>query len=111
MDPARRYLIQDYHEDREAGAAFDGHGVLAPQADGAGYLWFWFDSFGYLPTPAGSGRWDGDRLVLIRTSPRGANHSVFRIEPQRLSYEVAFQAAGQDGMMPVMAGSFARRGR
>ena len=41
-------------------------------------LWHWFDSIGYPPEVPARGGFEGDALVLERTSPRGTNRTTFR---------------------------------
>jgi hypothetical protein len=110
LDSSGRYLVHDYSEERQGGARFDGHGVLTPAQDGAGYLWFWFDSLGYIPTPPGTGSWDGNTLTLIRTSPRGSNRSVFTFAGDRFTLDISFRGAADPVDTPVMSGTF-QRGR
>lgn len=105
-DSSGRYLVHDYREEREDGAPFDAHGVLTAAEDGAGYLWFWFDSFGYVPNPPGTGSWDGDALTLIRTSPRGASRSVFTFDSGGFRFDLSFRGADQERFSPVMHGRF-----
>ena len=109
LDSSGRYLVHDYSEERQGGVRFDGHGVLAAAEDGAGYLWFWFDSLGYIPTPPGTGSWDGDTLTLIRTSPRGANRSVFALDGDRFTLDISFRGAADAADTPVIQGTFRRQ--
>jgi hypothetical protein len=76
-------LVQDYRSD----TGLTGHGVFSVSGDEV--LWHWFDSIGYpVETPARGG-FDGDALVLTRTSPRGTNRTTFTLESERLRQDIA----------------------
>jgi hypothetical protein len=56
-------------------------------------LWHWFDSIGYPSEVPARGGFEGDALVLERTSPRGTNRSTFTLEGDRLRQEIAVDGA------------------
>ena len=58
-------LVQDYRSD----TGLTGHGVFSAGEDAV--LWHWFDSIGHPPELPARGAFDGDALVLERTTPRG----------------------------------------
>ncbi len=76
-------LVQAYRSD----TGLTGHGVFSVADDVV--LWHWFDSIGYPVQPA-HGRFDGETLVLERTSPRGTNRTTFTLAGDELTHRVAF---------------------
>ena len=48
-----------------------------------------FDSIGYPPEVPARGAFDGDTLVLERTTPRGTNRTTFTLDGERLSQDIA----------------------
>jgi len=106
IDPADRNLTHDYEETRADGSTFAGHGVWC--ADGDDLLHFWFDSFGFPPLQPARGRWEGDRLVMVKISPRGQGRSTWTCDGKDLSYSVEFAPAGEGPFTPVMSGTYRR---
>ena len=80
-------LVQGYRSD----TGLTGHGVFS--VSGAEVLWYWFDSIGYPPEVPARGAFEGDVLVLERTSPRGTNRTSFVVEGDRLSQRVELDGA------------------
>lgn len=64
-------LLQDYHEEKDGGVVFQGHGVFVVEPGSETVLWWWFDSLGFPPDPA-RGHWDGDTLKFEKHTPRGS---------------------------------------
>ena len=79
--------IQDYRSD----TGLTGHGVFSVSGDEV--LWHWFDSIGYPTETPARGGFDGDALVLERTSPRGTNRTAFTLDGDRLRQEIAVDGA------------------
>ncbi|HEY6891149.1 MAG TPA: hypothetical protein VI300_25315 [Solirubrobacter sp.] len=80
-------IVQDYASD----AGLTGHGVFSVSGDEV--LWHWFDSIGYPPEVPARGGFEGDVLVLERTSPRGVNRTTFAVAADRLVQRVEFDGA------------------
>ena len=64
-------LVQDYRSD----TGLTGHGVFSVSGDEV--LYHWFDSFGFPVEAPARGGFEGDALVLERSSPRGTNRTTF----------------------------------
>ena len=64
-------LVQDYRSD----TGLTGHGVFSAAGDEV--LWHWFDSIGHPPEVPARGGFEGEALVLTRSSPRGTNRTTF----------------------------------
>jgi hypothetical protein len=75
-------IVQDYASD----TGLTGHGVLSVTGDQVTY--HWFDSIGHAAQPAG-GAFEGDALVLERTSPRGTNRTTLTLERDCLRQTIA----------------------
>ena len=77
-------LVQDYRSD----TGLTGHGVFS--AIGDEVLWHWFDSIGYPPEVPARGGFEGDTLILTRTSPRGTNRTTFTLDGDELRQSIEF---------------------
>jgi len=106
LDPAGKNLIHDYAEQRADDTAFNGHGIWC--ADGDDLLHFWFDSYGFPPLEPARGGWEGHRLALIKTTPRGQGRSTWICDGKDMHYLVEARPAGQDGFARVMSGTYSR---
>jgi len=101
MDADGLHLIGDYAEERAGGHRFNGHGVLAIDPESLDAIWFWFDTYGFPPLMPARGGWDGDRLVLEKTTPRGVGRTIFSVSGQTLHHEVAARMAGEEAFRAV----------
>ena len=110
FDPPRLNLIHDFHERRDGGFAFDGHGVLTVDPDGGDVLWFWFDTHGYPPLQPARGGWEGNTLRLEKHTPRGVGRSSFELGTDRLVYRVVTRLAGADAFIPITTAEYRREG-
>jgi hypothetical protein len=97
-------LIIDYAEIRGDGPTMTGHGVLAADQ------WWWFDSYGFIPTFAGTAQWLDDELVLERRSIRGHTVTVLRLDGGRLEQRVdtASSPEVQSELVPLLRGHYHR---
>ena len=77
-------VVQDYR----SSAGLTGHGVFSVSGDEV--LWHWFDSIGYPVEVPARGGFEGDLLVLERTSPRGTNRTTFALAADQLIQRVEF---------------------
>lgn len=107
QDLAGTAVVQDYRQVRDDGAEFSAHGVLlADPADGAGVLWWLFDTMAQVPEPA-HGTWRDGLLSLVRTSPRGSAHHVFELDGERLAYAIDLEL-GDRPRTPFLRGRYQR---
>lgn len=89
-------LIVDYTETRED-ASMTGHGVVR------GDRWWWFDSYGFVPTAPGTAAWIDGELILERSSERGRNVMVLASDGETLTMRLS--AASRDGeLQPLVSG-------
>jgi len=106
-DLAGTAVVQDYRQVRDDGGELGAHGVLiADEDDADAVLWWLFDSFGHAPEP-GRGRWVGQTLRLIRTTPRGSAHHRFELDGDRLAYAIDL-ALGEQEPTPFLRGRYER---
>ncbi|MBD3943073.1 hypothetical protein IF188_15365 [Microbacterium sp. NEAU-LLC] len=93
----------DYVEVRDGGR-LDAHGVVA----GAGF--WWFDSYGFVPQAPGSAAWDGDTLVLDRSSDRGRTVMRLRRDGEGLAVELDTAVPADADLAPLVRGTYTRVG-
>jgi hypothetical protein len=75
-------VLQDYTSD----TGLTGHGVLSVSGDEV--VQHWVDSIGH-PAQVAHGSFDGDALVLERSSARGTNRTTLRLDGDRLRQTIA----------------------
>lgn len=95
-------LTLDYVESADGRPDLVAHGVVA--GDG----WWWFDSYGFVPTTPGTAEWKGDSLVLERSSERG--RTVLRLRRVGDELELASDTAGPGDavLQPLVRGRYRR---
>lgn len=107
-DLGGRILLMDYREERDGQPALQAHAVLSAGPGHDEYALYWFDSHGFAPAQPAPGHWDGERLVFLRSSPRGQTRHTyaFRAGACELALESSFD--GGVHWEPVMRGSYRR---
>ncbi|KRA70488.1 hypothetical protein ASD89_14130 [Caulobacter sp. Root656] len=110
MDPDAISLIGDYAEERAGGSRFHGHGVLTIDPERLDVIWFWFDTYGFPPTAPARGGWEGDQLILEKTTPRGVGRTLFRVDGDRLMHEASSRLAGEETFHKVSSMTLTRTG-
>ncbi|KQZ30098.1 MULTISPECIES: DUF1579 family protein [Caulobacter] len=108
MDPDDISLIGDYAEERPGGHRFHGHGVLTIDPERLDAIWFWFDTYGFPPIAPARGRWEGDQLILEKTTPRGVGRTLFRVDGDRLQHEASARLAGEETFRQISSMTLAR---
>ena len=108
LDLSGRVLLMDYREERNGQPALQAHAVFTAGPGDDEYALYWFDSYGFVPVQPAPGHWDGERLVFLRSSPRGhTRHTyTFRNDACELVLESSFD--GGVHWEPVMHGSYRR---
>ena len=95
-------VLIDYTETRDGQIVLRGHGVLAEQG------WWWFDSFGYVPTTPGAASWHDNSLVLERSSERGRTTMRLWIEDDALHQEIETAVPAAAEFAPMLFGRYER---
>jgi len=68
-----------------------------------------FDTAGFAPPSPASGHWNGNELVLMKTSPRGRPRTAFAFENEDCyRMGVSFSPAGSDTWQEVVSGTYRR---
>lgn len=111
FDKSGHNLIHDYCETRSDGTQFEGHGIFNLDRETKDILWFWFDSYGFPPLTPARGNWDGERLELIKATPRGIGRSTFIFSHNCFDYLVEAQLNDEDKFTSVMRGHFKKIAR
>lgn len=94
-------LVHEYQTERDGRIWFSAHGVLTKGATSDAVGLFWFDSFGFLPTEAAQGTWDGRSLIFTRNSRRGsARHTYTFVNPDE--YLLHFESSADTGTMKTI---------
>lgn len=75
-----RALVQDYRQERDSQPSWQVHAVFVVEPDHDQYSLYWFDSHGFVPGMPAPGVWDGERLIFVRSSPRGQTRHVYVFE-------------------------------
>jgi hypothetical protein len=95
FDLGGRVLVQDYREERDGKPALQAHAIFVAGLEPGEYALYWFDSYGFTPTQAAPGHWDGSRLVFLRNSSRGQTRHIYELFDDgsyRLTLESSFDA-------------------
>jgi hypothetical protein len=94
-------LVLDYDETRLDGTV-TGHGVVS--GDG----WWWFDSYGFLPSAPGTAEWADDLLILERRSDSGRNIMTLAVDGERLTMRLAAAVPAEGELELLVVGVYAR---
>ena len=103
------FVMQRYRQVRDGRESFAAHNVFGfDQADGLTKM-FAFDSMGFFPASPATGSWDGDTLVLERSSPRGAARMIYMVDAaDGYRTNLQFKRAGSDDWQDMAKGTFRR---
>ncbi len=102
-------IVQDYEEEKDGAIVFSGHGVFTIDPANGDVLWWWFDSMGFPPDGPARGRWDGDTLILNKSTPRGDGRYRYRLNGDRYEFSIENRFADQEDFSLFMKGSYERR--
>lgn len=103
-------LTQDYEEEKDGAIVFRGHGVFTVDPESGDVLWWWFDSMGFPPDTPARGRWDGDTLTFLKTTPRGDARYVYALQgSDAYTFSIENRFPGQDDFCLFMKGHYRRR--
>ena len=108
LDLGGRVLLMDYREERDGQPALQAHAVFTAGPGHDEYALYWFDSYGFVPAQPAPGHWDGERLVFLRSSPRGQTRHTYALRDD--AFELALESSFDGGVRwePVMQGSYRR---
>lgn len=108
LDLGGRVLLMDYREERDGQPALQAHAVFTAGPGHDEYALYWFDSYGFVPAQPAPGHGDGERLVFLRSSPRGQTRHTYALRDD--AFELALESSFDGGVRwePVMQGSYRR---
>jgi hypothetical protein len=108
LDLGGRVLLMDYREERDGQPALQAHAVFTAGPGHDEYALYWFDSYGFVPAQPAPGHWDGERVVFLRSSPRGQTRHTYALRED--AFELALESSFDGGVRwePVMQGSYRR---
>ncbi|QPC90104.1 DUF1579 family protein [Mesorhizobium sp. INR15] len=103
------FVVQRYRQRRDGTISFGSHNVFGFDQPNGTYTMHQFDSMGFVPVSPATGAWNGNELVLLRSSPRGAAR-VSHIFDTNDSYRmrVEFQPVGSDAWQDMVSGVYRR---
>ncbi|MEB3044501.1 DUF1579 family protein [Rhizobium mulingense] len=103
------FLEQHYRQTREGAVSFEARNVFGFDGSDQAYKLYQFDSAGFAPPSPASGEWNGNELVLTKTSPRGRQRTAFTFENEDCyRMGVSFSPAGSDTWQEVVSGIYRR---
>ena len=100
-------LVQRW-QDTRAADFFELVNVFMEDPATGDVLLYAFDSAGYPPDPPARGAWDGDRLVLRRTSARGQSRLEFTPTENGFRWSKQYRGSDTDSWQPVIDGELVR---
>jgi hypothetical protein len=101
-------LLQHQVQERDGAVVFRTLNVFTTDPATGEVLLYAFDSVGYPPEPAARGTWQGDELVLDRTTERGSARTTFAPTADGYRWSKSFRPPGTDVWSPVVAGELRR---
>lgn len=103
------FVTQRYRQIRDDRESFAAHNVFGfDRADGLTKM-FGFDSMGFFPATPATGSWDGDTLVLERSSSRGSARVTYTVDADD-TYRtmLQFKPVGSDDWQDMAKGTYRR---
>lgn len=103
------FVVQRYRQRRDGTISFGSHTVFGFDQQNSVVTMHQFDSMGFVPAAPATGTWNGNELVLVRSSPRGSARSTYIFDTDD-SYRmrVEFQPVGSDIWQDMVSGLYRR---
>jgi hypothetical protein len=103
------FVVQGYRQRRDGTVSFGSHNVFGFDQQNKVVTMHQFDSMGFVPMSPGMGRWDGDELVLERSSPRGAARVTYGFDnSDTYRMKLHFKPVGSDAWQDMVSGRYRR---
>lgn len=99
-------VVQSYEQRRNGAASFRMFIVWMIHPDTGEVLHYGFDSAGFPADPPARGSWSGDKLTLVRVTPRGHSRLVVNEEPDGWAWSKSFRVRPEDDWSPVFDARF-----
>ena len=95
-------LLVTQQQQRPDGTSFEIVNVFMRDPADEALLLYAFDTLGYTPDPPARGRWQGDELIMDRTTPRGTSRTSFKPTTTGFTWSKQFQRPGDDKWQQVV---------
>jgi hypothetical protein len=106
------FLNQSYRQTRDGRVSFRSRNIFGIDGLDGLVKMLQFDSMGFFPVSSAFGSWNGNALVLDRSSPRGfARISYFIENSDSYRTRLEFRSASADIWQDMVAGMFRRVAR
>ncbi|TPM30155.1 DUF1579 family protein [Mesorhizobium sp. B2-3-4] len=103
------FVVQRYRQRRDGTISFGAHNVFGFDQQNGLVTMHQFDSMGFVPMSPATGAWNGDELVLERSSPRGAARVSYVFnDADAYRMRLQFKPAGSDGWQDMVSGVYRR---
>jgi hypothetical protein len=103
------FVVQRYRQRRDGTVSFGAHNVFGFDQQSGAVTMHQFDSMGFVPASPASGTWDGNRLTLLRSSPRGAARVSYDFDgSDSYRMRLQFQPVSSDGWQDMVMGLYRR---
>ncbi|MDG4885133.1 DUF1579 family protein [Mesorhizobium sp. WSM4884] len=103
------FVVQRYRQRRDGTVSFGAHNVFGFDQQNGLATMHQFDSMGFVPASPATGQWDGSRLTLERSSPRGAARVAYVFEgADTYRMQLQFKPAGNDVWQDMVSGVYRR---
>ncbi|MER9731378.1 DUF1579 family protein [Mesorhizobium sp. M0217] len=103
------FVVQRYRQRRDGTVSFGSHSVFGFDQPNRLFTMHQFDSMGFVPATPATGTWNGDELVLERSSPRGSARVTYifdNVDAYRM--RLHFKPAGSDSWQDMVSGVYRR---
>ena len=103
------FVVQRYRQRRDGTISFGAHNVFGFDQQNKFVTMHQFDSMGFVPMSPATGMWNGNELILERSSPRGAarvNYGFDDADTYRMKLQ--FQPTGSDAWQAMVSGLYRR---
>ncbi|ESW95359.1 hypothetical protein X769_29525 [Mesorhizobium sp. LSJC268A00] len=103
------FVVQRYRQRRDGTVSFGSHNLFGFDQQNNVVTMYQFDSMGFVPMSPATGAWNGDELVLERSSPRGSARVTYvfdNVDAYRM--RLHFKPAGSDKWQDMVSGVYRR---
>ncbi|MBZ9861252.1 DUF1579 family protein [Mesorhizobium sp. CA12] len=103
------FVVQRYRQRRDGTVSFGAHNVFGFDQQSGLVTMHQFDSMGFVPMSPATGRWNGNELMLERSSPRGAARMAYSFDgADAYRMKLQFKPAGSDASQDMVSGLYRR---
>jgi hypothetical protein len=101
-------LLVDYDEERDGKVVYRGHGVHGWDGGTGGFLAYWFDNIGAMPTTGNRATLDGDSYTYTEVSDVGHSRFTYAWEDGVFSFSIERSPDGR-AWKPMHDGRYRRQ--